>query len=222
VIGGVVGALVTAAVLAAIWQPFSGTDAESPAGTATQTPQPGITIEVPDEDLSFAEAVAVKAMPSVVSVAIEQSVYDPFTGRRSTQVVGNGSGVIIRQDGYIITNDHVVEGADAISLVNTVLGMAIDTRTFRPVLARGFGGLSGPAIRPVAVRMVWQVARAVDVPVIGMGGITDARDAAEFMLAGATAVAVGTANFVDPTSTVGVVVGLERYCEAHGLDRVAT
>jgi len=113
------------------------------------------------------------------------------------------------------------EGADAISLVNTVLGMAIDTRTFRPVLARGFGGLSGPAIRPVAVRMVWQVARAVDVPVIGMGGITDARDAAEFMLAGATAVAVGTANFVDPTSTVGVVVGLERYCEAHGLDRVA-
>jgi len=116
VIGGVVGALVTAAVLAAIWQPFSGTDAESPAGTATQTPQPGITIEVPDEDLSFAEAVAVKAMPSVVSVAIEQSVYDPFTGRRSTQVVGNGSGVIIRQDGYIITNDHVVEGADAISV----------------------------------------------------------------------------------------------------------
>jgi len=114
------------------------------------------------------------------------------------------------------------EGADAISLVNTILGMAIDTRTFRPVLARGFGGLSGPAIRPVAVRMVWQVARAVDVPVIGMGGITDARDAAEFMLAGATAVAVGTANFVDPTSTVGVVVGLERYCEAHGLDRVAT
>jgi dihydroorotate dehydrogenase (NAD+) catalytic subunit len=69
--------------------------------------------------------------------------------------------------------------------------------------------------------MVWQVARSVDVPVIGMGGITDARDAAEFMLAGATAVAVGTANFVDPTSTVGVVVGLERYCEAHGIERVA-
>jgi len=113
------------------------------------------------------------------------------------------------------------EGADAISLVNTLLGMAIDTRTLQPVLARGFGGLSGPAIRPVAVRMVWQAARAVDVPVIGMGGITDAHDAAEFMLAGATAVAVGTANFMDPTSTMGVVVGLERYCEAHGVERVA-
>jgi dihydroorotate dehydrogenase (NAD+) catalytic subunit len=113
------------------------------------------------------------------------------------------------------------EGADAISLVNTLLGMAIDTRTLQPVLARGFGGLSGPAIRPVAVRMVWQVARAVNVPVIGMGGITDARDAAEFMLAGATAVAVGTANFMDPTSTMGVVVGLERYCEARGVERVA-
>lgn len=113
------------------------------------------------------------------------------------------------------------EGADAVSLINTLLGMVIDTRTFRPALARGVGGLSGPAIRPVAVRMVWQVARAVSVPVIGMGGIMTAEDAAQFMLAGATAVAVGTANFVDPTACVAVVDGLTRLCAERGIDRVA-
>jgi len=112
------------------------------------------------------------------------------------------------------------EGADAVSLINTLLGMAIDTRTFKPVLARGVGGLSGPAVRPVAVRMVWQVSQAVSIPVIGMGGITCARDAAEFMLAGASAVAVGTANFMDPTTAVGVVEGLERFCREHDVERV--
>lgn len=112
------------------------------------------------------------------------------------------------------------EGADAVSLINTLLGMAIDTRTFKPVLARGVGGLSGPAIRPVAVRMVWQVSQAVSIPVIGMGGITCARDAAELMLAGASAVAVGTANFMDPTTPVGVVEGLERFCQEHDVERV--
>lgn len=113
------------------------------------------------------------------------------------------------------------EGADAVSLINTLLGMVIDTRTFKPALARGVGGLSGPAIRPVAVRMVWQVARAVSVPVIGMGGIMTAEDAAQFMLAGATAVAVGTANFVDPTACVAVVDGLTRLCAERGIDRAA-
>lgn len=113
------------------------------------------------------------------------------------------------------------EGADAVSLINTLLGMAIDTRTFRPALARGVGGLSGPAIRPVAVRMVWQVARAVSVPVIGMGGIMCAQDAAEFMLAGATAVAVGTASFVEPTAAVAVADGLAHLCAERGLARVA-
>ena len=113
------------------------------------------------------------------------------------------------------------EGADAVSLINTLLGMVIDTRTFRPALARGVGGLSGPAIRPVAVRMVWQVARAISVPVIGMGGIMGAEDAAEFMLAGAAAVAVGTANFVDPVATVSIVDGLARLCAERGIDRVA-
>jgi dihydroorotate dehydrogenase (NAD+) catalytic subunit len=113
------------------------------------------------------------------------------------------------------------EGADAVSLINTLLGMAIDTRTFRPKLARGVGGLSGPAIRPVAVRMVWQVAAVVGIPVVGMGGITCAEDAAEFMLAGATAVAVGTANFMDPAATVRIADGLERFCAERGMTRVS-
>ena len=113
------------------------------------------------------------------------------------------------------------EGADAVSLINTLLGMAIDTDTWRPKLARAVGGLSGPAIKPVAVRMVWQVASAVSIPVVGMGGIMNAEDAVEFMLAGATAVAIGTANFVDPGATMRVVDGLEQYCRLRGLDRVS-
>lgn len=112
-------------------------------------------------------------------------------------------------------------GADAVSLINTLLGMAIDAETRRPKLARIVGGLSGPAIKPVALRMVWQVAGAVEIPVIGMGGIATAEDAVEFLLAGATAVAVGTANFVDPATTMRVVDGLETYCRAHKVSRIA-
>ncbi|MDO9556851.1 MAG: dihydroorotate dehydrogenase [Coriobacteriia bacterium] len=113
------------------------------------------------------------------------------------------------------------EGADGVSLINTLLGMAIDTDTFHPKLARAVGGLSGPAVKPVAVRMVWQVASAVSIPVIGMGGIATAEDAVEFMLAGATAVAVGTANFVDPTATMRITEGLEAFCLKRGIGRVA-
>jgi dihydroorotate dehydrogenase (NAD+) catalytic subunit len=111
-------------------------------------------------------------------------------------------------------------GADAVSLINTLLGMSIDVRTFRPRLARVVGGLSGPAIKPVALRMVWETSRAVTVPVIGMGGITEAEDAVEFMLAGATAVAVGTANFIDPTSVIRITDGLAEYCHANSVGRV--
>lgn len=111
-------------------------------------------------------------------------------------------------------------GADAVSLINTLMGMSIDVDTRRPTLARTMGGLSGPAVRPVAVRMVHQVSQAVSIPVIGMGGISTARDAVEFMLAGATAVAVGTANFVDPTTMIRIIDGLEAYCRHHGVARV--
>jgi dihydroorotate dehydrogenase (NAD+) catalytic subunit len=112
------------------------------------------------------------------------------------------------------------EGADALSLINTLLGMAIDAETRRPKLARIVGGMSGPAIKPIALRMVWQVANAVRVPIVGMGGVMDATDAVEFLLAGATAVAVGTANFVDPSATTRIVDGLGEYCHRHGVTRV--
>ncbi|HEY5467809.1 MAG TPA: dihydroorotate dehydrogenase [Coriobacteriia bacterium] len=111
-------------------------------------------------------------------------------------------------------------GADAVSLINTLLGMAIDVRTRRPKLARVVGGLSGPAIKPVALRMVWQVASAVSVPVIGCGGIMTGEDAVEFLLAGASAVQVGTANFVDPTATMHVLDGIAEYCSASGVRAV--
>lgn len=109
------------------------------------------------------------------------------------------------------------EGADSVSLINTLLGMAIDIRTRRPKLSRVVGGLSGPAIKPVAVRMVWQVASAVTIPVIGMGGIMNAEDAIEFLIAGATCIAVGTGNFVDPTTTMRVLDGIEEWCRTHGV-----
>jgi dihydroorotate dehydrogenase (NAD+) catalytic subunit len=109
-------------------------------------------------------------------------------------------------------------GADALSLINTLLGMAIDIKSRKPKIANVTGGLSGPAIRPVAVRIVWQVYRAVGLPIIGMGGIMDASDAVEFMLAGATAVAVGTANFINPAASVEIVDGIERYLIDNGID----
>ena len=111
-------------------------------------------------------------------------------------------------------------GADAISLINTLLGMAIDVKRRRPVLARVVGGFSGPAVKPVALRMVWQCSKAVSVPILGMGGITTGTDAVEFMLAGATAVAVGTANFMNPQATVDVIDGIIDYCEEQGVNEV--
>lgn len=107
-------------------------------------------------------------------------------------------------------------GADALSLINTLLGMSIDTGAGRPLLGGLTGGLSGPAVKPVALRMVWQVAGSVDLPLIGMGGICSARDAVEFLLAGASAVAVGTANFSNPLVCPEIIGGLAAYCREHG------
>ena len=108
-------------------------------------------------------------------------------------------------------------GADALSLINTITGMAIDIHSRRPKIANITGGLSGPAIKPVALRMVWQVARAVDLPLIGIGGIMTAEDALEFMIAGATAIQVGTANFVNPRATMDILDGIEGYMIDHGI-----
>ena len=112
-------------------------------------------------------------------------------------------------------------GADAVSLVNTFLAMVIDVEARRPVLSNGMGGLSGPAIRPIAVRMVYECAQQVRIPVIGMGGISSARDALEFLIAGAAAVQVGTANFVDPFIWPKLLMGIEDYLTRHGIERVA-
>jgi dihydroorotate dehydrogenase (NAD+) catalytic subunit len=112
------------------------------------------------------------------------------------------------------------EGADSVSLINTLLGMAIDSEKRKPVLSTITGGLSGPAVKPIALRMVWQVANSVKIPVIGMGGIMNAADAIEFMLAGATAIQIGTANFIDPTVSIKVVDGINDYLDRHGFHSV--
>lgn len=111
-------------------------------------------------------------------------------------------------------------GADSVSLINTLLGMAIDAERKRPILSTITGGMSGAAVKPIALRMVWQVAKAVNIPVIGLGGIMDWRDAVEFMLAGATAIQIGTANFIDPAVTVKVEDGINNYLERHGCKSV--
>lgn len=111
-------------------------------------------------------------------------------------------------------------GADAVSLVNTFLGMAIDVRNRKPILSTITGGLSGPAIKPIALRMVWQVAQAVKIPVIGMGGIMTANDALEFLIAGASAVQIGTANFIDPKITIKVRDGINAYLDENGFSSV--
>ena len=108
------------------------------------------------------------------------------------------------------------EGADAVSLINTLMGMAIDVEHRKPMLSIGTGGLSGPAIKPVALRMVWQVAKAVKIPVVGLGGISTAIDAVEFLMAGATAIEIGTANFLNPTVTIKVRDGLNEWLDRHG------
>ena len=112
------------------------------------------------------------------------------------------------------------EGADSVSLINTHMGMAIDIEKRRPMLSIGTGGLSGPAVKPVALRMVWQVAKAVKIPVIGLGGICNARDAIEFIMAGATAIEIGTANFIDPEVTIKVRDGINEWLDAHGCKSV--
>ncbi|MCF6289900.1 MAG: dihydroorotate dehydrogenase [Desulfobacterales bacterium] len=152
---------------------------------------------------------------------------DPDTARAVTEAVRKEftRPVIVKlspnvTDITVIARAVEAGGADAVSLINTLLGMAIDGETRQPRLANIVGGLSGPAIKPVALRMVWQVARAVRIPVIGIGGITTAADAVEFLLAGATAVQVGTANFFSPRASEEVVDGLAAYLRKQGLESV--
>lgn len=112
------------------------------------------------------------------------------------------------------------EGADSVSLINTLMGMSIDIERRKSRLSIGTGGLSGPCVKPVALRMVWQVARAVNIPVVGLGGIMNAADAIEFLMVGATAVEIGTANFIDPTTTIRVIDGMNEWLDSHGVKDV--
>ena len=148
---------------------------------------------------------------------------DPESAAEVVRAVKSNTGlpVIVKLSPNVTSIASVAEsvataGADALSLINTLLGMAIDIKNRRPVLGNIMGGLSGPAVRPVAVRSVWQVYKAVRLPIIGMGGIVTAEDAIEFILAGASAVAVGTANFVNPRATIDVLEGIEEYCIKNG------
>ena len=111
-------------------------------------------------------------------------------------------------------------GADGITMINTLVGVRLDRKTGKPIIANVTGGLSGPAVKPVALRMVWQVAKAVNIPVIGLGGISSATDAIEFLMAGATAIQIGTANFLDPTITIKVRDGINQWLDEHNISDV--
>jgi len=153
---------------------------------------------------------------------------DPFAAERVVKAVREKTRktLIVKlspnvTDVTVIARSAEAAGADALSLINTITGMAIDIEARRPRLANITGGLSGPAIKPVALRMVWQVARTARVPVIGIGGIMRPDDAIEFFIAGAMAVQIGTANFVNPRTTLDVIAGIERYLERHGIKDIA-
>ena len=148
----------------------------------------------------------VPEMAAAVTEAVRRSTYLPVMVKLSPNVT----------DIVDMARAVADSGANAISLINTLIGMAIDARTRRPKLANVIGGLSGPAIKPIALRMVWQVASAVNIPVVGIGGIGTAEDAVEFLLAGATAVQVGTANFYNPAATAQIIAGIEDYLRQQG------
>jgi dihydroorotate dehydrogenase (NAD+) catalytic subunit len=149
-------------------------------------------------------------MAYAVTKAVRQNFSRPVIVKLSPNVT----------DITIIARAVEEAGADAVSLINTVLGMAIDIESCRPKLANIFGGLSGPAIKPIGVRMVWQVAESISIPIIGIGGISTPEDAIEYMLAGASAVQVGTANFINPKAPEEIIQGLETYLNKKNLASV--
>jgi len=151
------------------------------------------------------------AMAHAVTAAVRENYQGPMVVKLSPNVT----------DITVIARAVQEAGADAVSLINTVLGMAIDIATGRPKLANIVGGLSGPAIKPIALRMVWQVAKSVKIPVVGIGGITTPEDAIEFLLAGASAIQVGTANFINPKATEEIIDGIGAYLQAKNVRSVS-
>ncbi len=173
---------------------------------------PGIELNISCPNVKEGGMAFGTSCPSAVSVInAVRKVYDKHIMVKLSPNVTNVAEIAHAVEG---------EGADSVSLINTLLGMAIDAESRRPLLSTVTGGLSGPAVKPVALRMVWQVSQAVKIPVVGLGGIMTAADAIEFMLAGASAVQIGTANFIDPLVSVKVIKGMEDYCERHDIGAV--
>ena len=148
------------------------------------------------------------------AIAVTQAIRDVYDGTLIVKLSPNVTDITE------IAKGVEGAGADAVSLVNTFLGMAIDAKTRKPLLSTITGGLSGPAIKPIALRMVWQVYNAVKIPIVGMGGIMNATDAIEFMLAGSSAIQVGTANFIDPQVSIKILEGIEDYCKQNNISAV--
>lgn len=169
-----------------------------------------INISCPNVDSGGATFGADPQLASLVTKKCRESTAKPLIVKLTPNVT----------DIAVIAKAVEASGADAVSLINTPLGMAIDPYRRKPILARVVGGMSGPAVKPIALRMVWQVSHAVSIPILGMGGITNGLDAVEFLLAGATAVAVGTANFINPYSTIDVLEDIIEYCEETGVKDV--
>lgn len=182
------------------------------------------------EELSAAEGV--HALEMNISCPNKQEGWivfgtDPMTMEKVVNAVRKATSLplIVKLSPNVKDIGHMARvaessGADAVSLINTITGMVVDIRKRRPVLANNTGGLSGPAIRPVAVRMVWEVYKAVKIPIIGMGGIMTAADALEFLIAGARAVAVGTANFINPTATIEIIDGIKTFMLEEGIEDI--
>ena len=169
---------------------------------------PGIELNISCPNVKEGGMAFGTSCPSAVSVVnAVRKVYDKHLMVKLSPNVTNVTDIAHAVEG---------EGADSVSLINTLLGIAIDAESRRPLLSTITGGLSGPAVKPVALRMVWQVSQVVKIPIVGLGGIMNATDAIEFLLAGASAIQIGTANFIDPLVSVKVIDGIEAYCEKHG------
>lgn len=187
----------------------------------------------------YAECAArIDALPNIPGIELNISCPNVKSGGMAFGVTGEGAASVVKAvrrryhktlivklspnvtDIASIAQAVEAEGADSVSLINTLMGMSIDVERRCSRLSIGTGGLSGPCVKPVALRMVWQVAKAVRIPVIGLGGIMNATDAIEFLMAGASAVEIGTANFIDPTVTIKVIDGINAWLDAHGVKNV--
>lgn len=199
-----------------IWVNVSGSTIEDYVATAEKINElehiPGIELNISCPNVKEGGMAFGTSCPSAIAVteAVREVYKKPMIVKLSPNVTN------------IAEIAKAVEGAgaDAVSLINTMLGMAINAETRKPLLSTITGGLSGPAIKPIALRMVWQVSQAVNIPIVGMGGIMNATDAIEFILAGSTAIQVGTANFIDPAVTEKIVDGIKEYMIRHGVNDI--